>query len=541
MAAFDQSTRTAKVAVSTDSGVSWSPWVNLPPSLGSGGWRNPNWNGAESFLCEYGTSQWATSPDGVNWEAHTTTAGLPTHRPDSFQKGWNGSAWGSFSNEVGGAFLFTAATSGITPTDTSLGAIASADCLKSALLSSGDINVASLTQAVRGYRVGSIGEIRAALEPLQAAWPFDVVPHGYTIRFVVRGGASVVTIPAADLDARGEGDAPGVQITTSREMDSQLPRRVTVQHLDYDREYNAGTQYAERLNTAAINALVLDLPIVLTATETGGKAEVLLYLYWLERYDVAVTLPPTYNQLEPGDVVTLVTPEGNVSLRLTAIHYTSDGRIACQAKYASAAIYTPTAVGASPAVSGATTITPVGASVYVLMDVPMVSSAQSGPSFLVAMTGALAGWKGGVLMQSTDAGSTWASLQDFALPGASLGTCSNSIGVVEHRVIDSASLLNVTPTQGALYSVTQLAMLGRANHFAYGANGRWEIIAAQSGPLVSETSYVLQNLPRGRFGSKWAMWGCTRSAMRWCCSTPPMSQRPRRFPGRSACPICTAG
>ncbi|MEF8733275.1 MAG: phage tail protein [Candidatus Accumulibacter meliphilus] len=239
---------------------------------------------------------------------------------------------------------------------------------------------------MRGYRVGSIGAIRAAIEPLQAAWPFDVVQHGYVIRFVVRGGASVVTIPAADLDARGEGRRAGVQITTSREMDSQLPRRVTVQHLDYDREHNAGTQYAERLNTAAINALVLDLPIVLTATEAAGKAEVLLYLYWLERYDVAVTLPPTYNQLEPGDVVTLVTPEGNVSLRLTAIHYTSDGRIACQAKYASAAIYTPTAVGASPAVSGTTTITPVGASVYVLMDVPMVSSAQSGPSFLVAMT-----------------------------------------------------------------------------------------------------------------------------------------------------------
>lgn len=505
MAAFDQSTRTGKVAVSSDSGVSWSPWVNLPPSLGSGGWRNPNWNGAEFFLCEHGTSQWATSPDGVTWEAHTTTVGLPSHRPDSFQKGWNGSAWGSFSNEVGGAFLFTAATSGITPIDTSLGAIVSAECLKSALLTSNDIDVSALTSPVRGYRVGSIGAIRAALEPLQAAWPFDVVPHGYVIRFVARGGASVVTIPAADLDARGAGDEPGVQITTSREMDSQLPRRVTVQHLDYDREYNAGTQYAERLNTAAINALVLDLPIVLTASEAAGKAEVLLYMYWLERYDVSVTLPPTYNPLEPGDVVTLVTPEGDVSLRLTAIHYTSDARIECRAKYARAAIYTPTAVGASPAVIGTTTITPVGASEYVLMDVPMVSSAQSGPSFLVGMTGALVGWRGGVLMQSTDAGSTWATLQDFGPPGASLGTCTNSIGAVEHRVIDSASVLNVTLTQGELFSVTQLAMLGGANHFAYGADGRWEIIAAQTCTLVSGTSYVLQNLLRGRFGSEWAM------------------------------------
>jgi hypothetical protein len=506
---YDQGLNLGKAAISTDNSSSWSAWVTLPTGTGFTSWRNPTWNGTTLIAFNAGqyanTYWWVTSTDGVSWELKSGSVGQPNNRPSTFKKGWNGSAWGSFSHGVGQSFLITPETFGITPQNSVLSAIVVAECLQSGLLTSGDIDVTALTQSVRGYRVGSIGAIRAALEPLQAAWPFDVVPHGYRIRFVVRGGASVVTIPAADLDARGEGDAPGVQITTSREMDAQLPRRVTVQHLDYDREHNAGTQYAERLNTAAINALVLDLPIVLTATEAAGKAEVLLYLYWLERYDVAVTLPPTYNQLEPGDVVTLVTPEGNVSLRMTAIHYTSDGRIACQAKYANAAIYTPTAVGASPVVSGTTTITPVGASVYVLMDVPMVSSAQSGPSFLVGMTGALAGWKGGVLMQSTDAGSTWATLQDFGPPGTSLGSCTNSIGVVEHRVIDHASVLNVTLTQGELFSVTQLAMLGGANHFAYGADGRWEIIAAQDCTLVSGTSYVLQNLLRGRFGSEWAM------------------------------------
>jgi len=108
-------------------------------------------------------------------------------------------------------------------------------------------------------------------------------------------------------------------------------------------------------------------------------------------------------------------------------------------------------------------------------------------------------------MQSTDAGSTWSSLQDFGPPGATMGTCTNVIGVVEPRLIDSASVLNVTLTQGELYSVTQLAMLGGANHFAYGADGRWEIIAAQTCTLVSGKSYVLQNLLRGRFGTEWAM------------------------------------
>ena len=474
----------------SDDGITWSYNSGLPTGCGS------IVTDGRVFIAS-NQGNYYVSSDGITWTTHALTYGGIT---------WTGLCYsGGVISGVGSssarAILITPLfVSSIFPT---LDNIVSAECLQSGLLASGDIDVTALVStSVRGYRIGSIGAIRSALEPLQASWPFDVRQHGYKIQFVARGGASVVTIPAADLDARGAGQQPGVQITTSREMDSQLPRRVTVQHLDYDREYNAGTQYAERLNTAAINAQVLDLPIVLTATEAAGKAEVLLYLYWLERYDVAVNLPPTYNQLEPGDVVTLVTPEGNISLRLTAVTNTSDGRVECKAKYANAAIYTPTAVGSSPAISGPTTITPVGASVYVLMDLPHMSSAQDGPSFLAAMTGALSGWGGGVLMQSTDAGSTWSNLHDFGAPGSAIGSATNSIGSVEHRVVDNTSVLNVTLTQGALYSVTQLAMLGGQNHFAYGVDGRWEIIAAQTCTLVSGTSYTLTNLLRGRFGTE---------------------------------------
>ena len=478
--------------VSSD-GVTWTTYSGALPSNSNHGMATDG----RVYLIGTGNG-YAISNDGATW---TYTAVTPV-----------GSYQGTCFNGAKFALIVPAAAHGIVVTPTWIGAIqpslaqvVSAECLNSGLLSAGDIDVTALSQSVRGYRIGTVGAIRSALEPLQAAWPFDVRQHGYKIEFVARGGASVVTIPQADLDARNAGENPGVQITTSREMDSQLPRRVTVQHLDYDREYNTGSQYAERLNTAAINKSVLDLPIVLTATEAAGKAEVLLYLYWLERYDVAITLPPTYLQLEPGDVVTLVTPEGNVQLRLIGVDYLSDGRVQCKAKYANAAIYTPTAVASSPSVSGPTTITPVGASVYSLLDIPLLSSAQSGACFVAAMTGALAGWNGGVLMQSTDDGSTWASLQDFGPPGSVLGSCSNSLSSAESRMIDAGSTLTVTLTQGALYSVTQIAMLGGANHFAYGVNGRWEIIAAQTCTLVSGTTYTLTNLLRGRFGTEWAM------------------------------------
>ncbi|WP_287664531.1 phage tail protein [Accumulibacter sp.] len=443
-----------------------------------------------------------TSYDGATW----TTQAMPFTGTSWRGICWNGSVFLVTSNTYGrAATIQRYFASDIRP---SLADVISTECVLANLLTGGDLDVSALSGlTVSGYRLGSVGSLRSAIEPLQAAWPFDVVQHGYVIRFVARGGASVVTIPEEDLDARADGQAPGVQITVSREMDSQLPRRVTVQHLDYDREYNTGTQYAERINTAAINALQLDLPLVLTSTEAAGKAEVLLYLYWLERYDVAISLPPTYLQLEPGDVVTLETPEGNVSLRLIAISYTSDGRVECKAKYNSAAIYTPTAVGEPSAVTSTPTISVQGGSRCVLMDIPTVHTDQTyAVGFVAAMCGAFSsGWAGGNLMTSTDSGSTWSIAASFAAPGATIGYATNSIGDVDERTIDCASLLQVELYNGELFSITESAMLSGGNYFAYGADGRWEIIAAQNCVLQVDGSYWLTNLLRGRNGTEWAM------------------------------------
>lgn len=468
-------------------------WTNVGTGL-SGNLRAITWNGEYFFIPNYGFGVAFISPDGTNWSSLTMPSGY----------------WYDVCSYNGVFVVVETGTSRAltvivkkTGAGEPLSEIVAEECLDSGLLGPADIDVSALSQSVRGYRIGAVAAIRSALEPLQAAYPFDVVQSGYTVTFRPRGGSSVASIPAGDLAARPSGKQSEPAMTISREMDSQLPRRVSVKSIDRDREYAIGEQYAERINTASVNIRSIDLPISLTADETAGVAETLLYLYWLERYDAQFSLPPTYAALEPGDVVTVSADTGTHSLRLTEITYASDGRLECRAKYAAAALYAPSAKGDSGG-TVAGTITRSGPTCYELLDLPLLSDAYDTPGFAVAIGGQSSGWPGAVLYRSDDSGSTWSIALDGSPPGAVIGVASNALNAHSGAQIDSAAALSITLYSGDLESVSQLAMLGGANYFAYGAADHWEVIAAQNCIQQADGSWLLTNLLRGRCGTEWA-------------------------------------
>lgn len=127
-----------------------------------------------------------------------------------------------------------------------LSEIVKAECLKSDLLTAGDLDVTELTDPVRGYRVSSLSPLRGGIDPLRKAWPFDAIQRGYKIKFKKRGGASVATITEGELDARAAGVEPGVRVSNSREMDLVLPDQLTAQYLDAAREYDVNVAEESR-------------------------------------------------------------------------------------------------------------------------------------------------------------------------------------------------------------------------------------------------------------------------------------------------------
>src|SRR5690606_27365756 len=293
--------------------------------------------------------------------------------------------------------------------------IVAAECLLSEVLEPSDIDASSLTDEVEGYMVANPGAIRGGIDPLQAAWPFDIIQSGYKVAFRRRGGSPVLTITAGELGARPAGTSFDRRLVEQREMALQLPSAVHMTYLDRQREYDVGEQRAERFRDSHPNQHNLELPIVMTADGAAQKAEVLLHLWWLERTDLEFELSPEYLALEPADVIKVVGDWGEYELRLTEIHYQSDGVQKCRAKFHSASVYMSDAKG-DAGDSPEQVIGLEGPSDYVLLDVPAVVDTMDDPGFLGAMTGFTDAWPGGILFRTPDDGQTWTDIQAFAAP-----------------------------------------------------------------------------------------------------------------------------
>lgn len=387
--------------------------------------------------------------------------------------------------------------------DVPLSDIVEAEVLKTGFLTSGDIVTTSLTDMVKGYRVASVGAVREALEPLQGSWPFDVINDGYKLKFIRRGVlGSVATIASTELDAHPASDNAGVMLTSAREMETQLPAKVIINGLNQGAEYEVSSQYAERLGTQSVNIVTLEMPIVLTVDEMAQKADILLGVYWRERWDYEFHLPPSYLALQPADIITITMPYGTYVLRLTSIEYMPDGILACKARPVTNATYSSNAVGVAPAFVPAQTIPFSGSLMFEFLDVPVMRTQYDQVGFAGAMCAVGGDWVGGTLWSSPDMGQTWSATNGFTTEATVGYLVSGLITPTTFSLMDKASTLTVELYDGELDSVTELQMLNGANHFAVGADGRWEIIAAQTCALQSDGTYLLTNLMRGRFGTE---------------------------------------
>lgn len=385
--------------------------------------------------------------------------------------------------------------------ETTLADIVSAECALTGLISPADIDVSLLTQTVRGFTV-SESSARASIELLQGVYMFDMVQNGYKLKFVPRGQAPVMTISGAQLGAVADG-SPENMLVIDREMDSQLPSKVTVKFLDASIEYGTNAQSSpERTESQANNTETIEAPLSLTPDEATQLATKIWALRWNQKNTYQTVLPPTYSMLIATDVVLFDLPYGKFEMQISEINYEVDGRMNVKGFSNFAPSYSSSSPGAWGVIPDGT-VAWAGPSLLVMLDIPMVDeNLQASPSMVAAMCGYGQNWPGGIVTSSSDAGQTWIDLQGFTGP-SSIGTCLTKLAITDSYLIDPHTL-QVSMLAGVPESITRDLMLLGANYAAYGMPGRWEIVRFQTSIVQTDGTYMLSNFVRGDRGTEWA-------------------------------------
>ena len=184
-------------------------------------------------------------------------------------------------------------------------------CLRAGL-SNADIDVTSLTDEVSGYVVSERKSLREMISVLQTAFFFDAVESGGVLRFVKRGGGTIVGIDANDLGA-AEGDGDRARIRIERAQDVELPISIDVVHLDEARDYQSSTVTGRRQLGTSRSVTTFSLPLILSVEEAQTIAQRALREIWQGRVTLEAKLPTRAIRIDPTDVIEVpVDPDANV-------------------------------------------------------------------------------------------------------------------------------------------------------------------------------------------------------------------------------------
>ncbi len=170
---------------------------------------------------------------------------------------------------------------------------------------------------VEGYVLDRPMSLRAAIEPLGAAFGFDALAAGGRLRFVRHLSKPVVTLAAGDFVEEPEEGRPALV----RMQDSELPTALTLGFIESDWDYRQAAARAAVPRAPAGREAATELAAGLQRALAVHRTEVMLTAARIARESVSFALPPSRLALEPGDAVA-------VGAKLTASGASSTARCA---------------------------------------------------------------------------------------------------------------------------------------------------------------------------------------------------------------------
>jgi hypothetical protein len=358
-------------------------------------------------------------------------------------------------------------------------------------------NAHTLNGTLGGLVIDRVMSFRDAVQPLELAFFFDTRESEGQIVFAHRGaGDLAATLDADHLVEASPGDALA---TLTRAQETELPASAKITYIAANDDYPAAVEEARRLVGRSGRVSTADLPLVLDAEQAARIAEVWLFEAWTSRERAAFSVPPSRLALEPGDIISLDFGGRARLLRITDVgeHGVRDiqtlGIDPSVYSGNSGALRLP---GAGPGVI-------VGQPLVAFLDLPLLRGTE--PPYAGYVAAAQSPWPGAVAFYRSPEDSGFL-LKALASAPATTGITLDDISPGATSITDHATTVRVQLDQGALASVTDLALLAGSNAAAIqNADGNWEIVQFRNAELVAPATYKLSVFLRGQAGTEDAM------------------------------------
>ena len=371
----------------------------------------------------------------------------------------------------------------------SLAAIVSEVCEISGLR---DIDVSELYGSTIGFAMKSVETGRQSLQPLMLAYDFSCVEVNGRLTFKNRSERIEYTAFPADLVVLGADPVVG----KTRAPEAETVGRVRVSYWDETRDYQTGTSEFILADDSSKATSHVELPIALRPGAGVNLASRWLVSARVAQDEVKLALPPSLQQITPGDVIKLEDGATGATYRVERIE--EQGARAIEAVRVEQTVYKQKDVSSIIGTSRA--VNPARAVAVRFLDLPVLKSDQtSGAPYVVATAQP---WPGGVAVYHSASDDGYVLNKLIETP-SKFGKSLNPLPEAAIGLWDELNVLKVKISGGALESRTAIDVLNGANAIAIGngASAGWEVFQFREANLQGDGSYELRGLLRGQLGS----------------------------------------
>lgn len=383
-------------------------------------------------------------------------------------------------------------------------------------LQSGDLDVTALVDTnVEGYLLNSQTTARDGITPLASAFLFDGVETDDVLKFVPRGGDSVVTVPATDLVYLDTDKNSLINETRVQEVD--LPQQISLTFIDPEHSYEAGVQFARRMaapfpTVFCSGTITQQYPLVSENGYMAQLAENILYSTWIERVSVKVRLPWQYTIYDPTDVMVITSPDGaQYEIRMQTQSIGADLTNEWTGVAQSPTTYLSQALGDGGDGFLHQVLLPPSPSKLFLLDLPLLRDADDRGQGYTLLYDAAAGyttsWPGATISESSDDINFTDGPAIASVNGAAWGVATTALGDTDSPFspdyTNSVTIAMVTDGD-ELANATLLQVCNGANAFVIfnSATGIAEVVQFMTVVVNPDGTYTLSGLLRGRRGTE---------------------------------------